>query len=285
MGWFSITIEVPMAQADIVQGALHEHGAGGLEVREHDIAPMPGVALPSPDNAMLIAYFETETLALKAQTMLAESFALDTGTLEAVVEKDWSVEWRSRVRSVTAGRLWVGPPWEKPPAGLVPIFVEPKMAFGTGDHPTTSLCLAAVDAFMSTHHGASVLDVGMGTGVLAFAAKKLGAGRVVGIDNDPVAVQLAQECAHENGLSGIELSAKTLSAFTEPFELVVANILANTLVEMAPEIARLTKDRAVLSGVLVHQADDVKQAFIKAGLKTLRDEIDGEWIRIDLVRP
>src|SRR5205807_721713 len=87
-------------------------------------------------------------------------------TLDEIETLDWSNEWKSRIKSVSVGRLWVGPPWEKPPPEKIAIVIEPKMAFGTGDHPTTALCLAAVDAFMAAHPGASVLDVGTGTGVL-----------------------------------------------------------------------------------------------------------------------
>ncbi len=138
----------------------------------------------------MVAYFAERDEAEGAQEAVLEELPHARCLIEDVVERDWSTEWRSQIKSVTVGRLWVGPPWEKAtaPADKVKLFIEPKMAFGTGDHPTTSLCLAAVDDFMAGHPGASVLDVGTGTGVLAFAARKLGAARVVGTDNDPVAV-------------------------------------------------------------------------------------------------
>jgi len=202
------------------------------------------------------------------------------------VEREWGVDCRNQVKSVAVGRLWVGPPWEKEtaPKDKVCLFIEPKMAFGTGDHPTTSLCLGAVDEFMATHPGASVLDVGTGTGVLAFAAKKLGASRCVGVDNDVTSVQLAKECAEENGIGDVELSTKTLHGIDGPFDLVLANILANTLIELAPLIVPKVKNRLVLAGVLVPQADDVKAAFTKLGLVPVRDATIGEWIRIELER-
>ena len=158
------------------------------------------------------------------------------------------------------------------------------MAFGTGDHPTTSLCLAAVDRYLAAHPGASVLDVGTGTGVLAFAAKKLGAGHVVGTDNDPVAVGLAIECAAENDIEGVELSTKTLRHVEGEFDLVLANILANTLVELAPLIAPKVKHHLVLAGVLAPQADEVRAAFIAQGLTAAGDTLQGEWVRLELER-
>jgi ribosomal protein L11 methyltransferase len=286
MAWFSVTLDVPDAQSELVQSTLYDFGASGLEVRDHENKTMPTVRAPAPGEAMVIGYFDSEENAKEACADVLATVPGSRGLIEPVIEKDWSVEWRSLIRSVQVGRLWVGPPWEKAtaPADKVCLFIEPKMAFGTGDHPTTSLCLKAVDDFMASHPGASVLDVGTGTGVLAFAAKKLGAGRTVGVDNDPISVELARECAAENGVAQVELSGQTLEQIDGTFDLVLANILANTLVEMAPLIAPKVKQRLVLAGVLVPQADEVKAAFFAQGLKSAGDEVQGEWIRIDLVR-
>lgn len=286
MAWVSLTIDVSEADSELVQAALYDHGAAGLEVRDSQHPVMPQVRKPAPGDAIIIAYFENAQDAKDAEAEVRERFEDARTLLEDVVERDWSVEWRSQIKSVTIGRLWVGPPWEKPtaPADKVCLFIEPKMAFGTGDHPTTSLCLAAVDDFLKTHAGASVLDVGTGTGVLAFAAKKLGAGRTVAIDVDPLAVELAKECAQENGIDGVELSTKALSQVDGTFDLVLANILANTLVELAPLIAPRVKERLVLAGVLVHQADEVRAAYTAQGLVPAGEVVQGEWIRLDLAR-
>ncbi len=283
MPWFSLTVDLPEAESELAQSALYDCGASGLEVRDAANKPPPGVRAAAQGEAILVAYFEAKADAEEARAALAAAHPAARVDLEEVVERDWSTEWRAQIKSVTVGRLWVGPPWEKPtaPADKVCLFIEPKMAFGTGDHPTTSLCLAAVDHFMAGHPGASVLDVGTGTGVLAFAAKALGAGRCVGTDNDPVAVELAKECAAENGLGGVELSTKSLDRVDGPFDLVLANILANTLVELAPLIAPKVKQRLVLAGVLVPQADEVKAAYLAQGLVHAGDALDGEWIRLD----
>lgn len=286
MSWYSLTVDIPELESELSQAVLYESGATGLEVRDALTTLMKNVRAPNKGEAILIAYFENREDAQAAQQQLAEEVPAARFELEEVVERDWSTEWRSQIRSVQVGRLWVGPPWEKPnaPADKVCLFIEPKMAFGTGDHPTTSLCLAAVDDFMAANPGADMLDVGTGTGVLAFAAKKLGANRAVGIDNDPVSIQLAKECADENGLSGVELSTKTLHGIDGQFELVVANILANTLIELAPLIAPKVKKRLVLAGTLVHQNDEVTAAFVAQGLKPAGTVTQGEWIRIDLDR-
>ena len=284
MAWYSLTVDVPEAESELVHSVLYDYGAAGLEVRDSLNKTVATVRAPGAGEAILIAYFEDRQDAANAQVEITERIPGSRFALEDVVERDWSTEWRSQIKSVTIGRLWVGPPWEKAtaPKDKVCVFIEPKMAFGTGDHPTTSLCLQAVDTFMATHEGASVLDVGTGTGVLAFAAKKLGAGRCVGVDNDATSVELARECAQENGIEGVELSAKTLQDIEGQFDLVLANILANTLVELAPLIAPKVKQRLVLAGVLVPQAEEVTAAYVAQGLKHAGNEIIGEWIRIEL---
>jgi ribosomal protein L11 methyltransferase len=286
MAWLSVTVDVPDSESEWIQTLLTEAGSSGLEVRDGSNPPLPGVRAPKRGEAIVIAFYDDQANADDAVASVKEHLPDAPVVVEPVVEQDWSVAWRERIKSVQVGRLWVGPPWEKPnaPADKVCLFIEPKMAFGTGDHPTTSLCLAAVDAFMASHPGCSVLDVGTGTGVLAFAAKKLGSGLTVGVDNDPISVELALECAAENGLSGIELSGKTLKEIPGTFDLVLANILANTLIDLAPLIAPKVKERLVMAGVLVHQADDVKKAYRERGLVEAGDAIEGEWIRIDMVR-
>ncbi len=280
MAWMSLSLDVKKAATEAAQQLLNDCGAAGLELRDGE-GGMPNVRKPNPGEAIVIGFFEKRALATaalkKAKALLKPRHA----QLEEVVEKDWSQEWKRLIRPVTVGRLWVGPPWEKAPKGKVCLFIEPKMAFGTGDHPTTALCLAAVDDFIGAHPKASVLDVGTGTGVLAFAAKKLGAGRVVGTDNDPIAVELAKECAEENGLTGIALSGKPLEQVKGTFDLVLANILANTLIALAPKLAPKVGQRLVLAGVLVPQADEVTRAFTALGLTPAGRTVQGEWIRLD----
>ncbi|MEW5740523.1 MAG: 50S ribosomal protein L11 methyltransferase [Myxococcota bacterium] len=286
MAWVSLTVDVVEPDSELVQSTLYDFGAAGLEIRDSQNPVMPQVRKPAPGDAIVIGYFEERADAEAAKADVLSRFPGARAALEDVVERDWSVAWRDQIKSVTVGRLWVGPPWEKAsaPKDKVCLFIEPKMAFGTGDHPTTSLCLAAVDDFLQGHPGATVLDVGTGTGVLAFAAKKLGAGHTVAVDNDAVAVELAKECAQENGIEGVELSTKTLPAIDGAFDLVLANILANTLIELAPLLAPKVKQRLVLAGVLVPQAEEVKAAFAKLGLTHLKDVVQGEWIRIDFGR-
>jgi ribosomal protein L11 methyltransferase len=280
-----LTVELAEAEADLAQLALHEAGALGLEVRDAQTLAMPGVRAPAGGQTLLIGSYATAQGARGAAAHVRRAFPDARVSWRSVPPTDWSKHWRARVRATRVGRLWVGPPWlaARAPRSATRIVVEPKMAFGTGDHPTTGLCLEAVDSFVARHPHCTVLDVGTGTGVLAIAARKLGARRVRGIDNDPVAVTLAQECARDND-AAVELSTAPLRAVRGRFDLVLANILANTLIELAPHLVRRVGERLVLAGVLVPQAAEVERAFIRQGLRPLGRASRGEWVRLDFGR-
>lgn len=282
MSAISLSLDVPEPEAERVSALLWDAGATGLEIRDREAPPMPGVRGPSPGEAILVAWFEDRAPAEAALEDVRAWVPAVRGALEEAPDTDWSTAWRARIKSTRVGRLWVGPPWEAAPEGTVALTIEPKMAFGTGDHPTTALCLAAVEAFCAAHPEASVLDVGTGTGVLALMARKLGAARVVGLDSDPMSVTLARENAALNGVEGVELSGATLDAVQGPFDLVVANILANTLVELAPALVRHTRSRLVLAGVLIHQEDEVREAFQRLGAVSEGGARMGDWVRLDL---
>ena len=285
MSAVSLSLDVPEAEAERVEALLWDAGATGLEIRDREAPPMPGVRGPSPGEAIVVAWFDGLAPAEAALGDVKAWVPAVRAVLEDAPDTDWSTAWRARIRSTRVGRLWVGPPWESPPEGTVALTIEPKMAFGTGDHPTTALCLAAVESFCTAHPGASVLDVGTGTGVLALMARRLGASRVVGVDNDPMSVTLAEENAALNGIGGVDLSGATLDAVHGRFDLVLANILANTLVELAPALVRHTGVRLVLAGVLVHQEDEVREAFERAGAVSDGGDRIGDWVRLDFRVP
>jgi ribosomal protein L11 methyltransferase len=186
------------------------------------------------------------------------------------------------------GRVFLRPSWvdAPPPPGAAEIVLDPGMAFGTGSHPTTALCLAAIDAFLGRRPGASVLDVGTGSGLLAIAARRLGAPRVAANDVDPVALAVAAENAARNGVE-LDLTLDPPAAIPGAFDLVVANILANVLVELAPELARRAAPggEVVLAGILVPQEEEVARAFVAEGLAPLPGERSGEWSMLRFRRP
>jgi len=273
---WSVTAEVPAEGADEASARLFELGAAGVEERDADVAPMPGARRPAPGRAILVAWFGTRAGAEAAARELGAGAAV-----EAVPARDWGEEWKRGLGPVSVGRVFLRPSWveARPPPGAAEVVLDPGMAFGTGTHPTTGLCLEAVDAFLAARPGASVLDVGTGSGILAIAAAKLGAGRVVGIDDDPVAVEVARENAERNG-AAVDVRIDPAGALRGRFDLVVANILANVLVALAPAIAARTAPggEVVLAGVLAPQEGEVADAYRRQGLSPLPGARREEWV-------
>jgi ribosomal protein L11 methyltransferase len=281
----SLTLDVPRARAEDLSAELWDLGASGVEVRDGEGTPMPGQPQPAPGRALLVAWFADRASAEAA----AE--AAGGGEVAEVPDEDWGETWKKGLGPMVIGRAFVRPSWVDAPVppGLAEVVLDPGMAFGTGTHPTTSLCLAGLSELLAARPGAAVLDVGTGSGLLAIAARKLGAGRVTGNDNDPVAVAVARENAARNGVPEVALTEAALPAIGGAFDLVVANILANTLVELAPEIAaRLAPGGAVLlSGILTPQEDEVRAAYLAQGLRPLAggDRREGEWSLLALEKP
>jgi len=279
---FSVTVEAALPRADEVASDLFDLGASGVEVRDGEGTPMPGTPLPPEGHALLVAWFAERASA-------DEAARVHGGAVAEVADEDWGEGWKKDFRPLDVGNVRVRPSWisEAPPPGSVEVVLDPGMAFGTGSHPTTSLCLAALSDLLARRPGASVLDVGTGSGLLAIAARKLGAGRVAANDNDPKAVEVARENAAANR-AAIEIVADPLPRIAGAFDVVVANILANTLVALAPEIAgKLAPGGVVLlSGILGPQEHEVRRAYLALGLAPLPggDRREGEWSLLALER-
>lgn len=280
---WSLTCEVAAAEAELRADALWEAGASGVEVREEGVVPMPGQRAAPPGRALLVAWF--------AGREEAEAAAEQGGELAEVPDQDWGETWKRDLRPFQVGRIWVRPSWiaEAPPPGAAEVVLDPGMAFGTGSHPTTALCLRALSRLLAERPRQRVLDVGTGSGLLAIAAARLGAAEVVGTDNDPVAVQVARENAQRNGVAlRLHLVPVSPGALRGPFDLVVANILANTLAELAPELSRQVAPGGclLLSGLLAGQEDGVRDAYLAEGLLADRagDGAEGEWRLLSLRR-
>jgi ribosomal protein L11 methyltransferase len=281
---YSLTLEVAEAEGDEIAASLFEAGASGVEVRDAATLPMPGQPAPPPGRALLVAWFAEQADAEAARD------GLGAGEVAEVPEQDWSETWKAGLEAFTVGDVFVRPSWIEatPPAGTVEVVLDPGMAFGTGTHPTTSLCLAGLCEVLRARPRARVLDVGTGSGLLAIAAARLGAARVVATDNDPVALEVAGENAGRNGVA-LELSGAAPASLAGEFDLVIANILANTLVELAPGIAaRLAPGGTLLlSGILAGQEDAVRDAYLAEGLERLEpdgDRAQAEWRLVALRR-
>ncbi len=251
---------MPRAVSEAAAALLHWSGALGLELDDGDDLPPPGGAPLPEGRARIRGHFAALSTASDALTVLRDRLGVN-GVVSEVAEADWIATFRAHFVPRQVGGLYLAAPWHDAatPPGLLRVVIEPGLAFGTGDHPTTELCLRALEAFLAAHPGASVLDVGTGSGILAIAACKLGAARAVATDNDPRALQEANENAERNG---VELACRALPP-DESFDLVLANILANTLIDLAADLARRvsTAGELCLSGILGTQADSVAQAY------------------------
>ena len=282
MSWALVVLAAP-GEVETLAAGLFDRGALGVELQEPGMSLMPGTPPLPEGRARAIAHFRERGEAREAAQALGAEEPLE------VPEQDWSVAWRGYHRTMRVGpRSSVHPPWEAAPASGVAVAIEPGMAFGTGSHPTTALCLERCDELLLESPGMDVLDVGTGSGVIALLAKKLGAGRVVGTESDPVALEAARQGAALNGIAGVAwMLTADPGAVPGRFGIVIANILLNTLEELAPALATKVGrgGRLVLSGLLASQAEAAERVYAAEGLRPAgRKERDG-WVRVELTRP
>ncbi len=201
-------------------------------------------------------------------------------------EEDWANAWKEHYHVLRVGRhVVIRPSWREytPEPGDVSIELDPGMAFGTGLHPTTRLCLAALEDYVAP--GMNVLDLGTGSGILAIATAKLGAASVLAIDNDPIAVKSVGENIALNGeiTSQISIAEGTLEAAGgSQFDLVVANIIAKVIIELAHGLAAALQPSGTLivSGIIAEKADSVALALAAAGLHNLERRTEGDWVAL-----
>jgi len=298
MSW-ALVVTAPEEVAEIVAAELFDLGAAGVETQEHGMMLMPGTPPLRAGAGRCIAHFAEKAEADDAARALREHEMLSGLEVPAPFEvpaQDWSKAWRKHHRPLKVGpRSWIYPPWELPESapGDALVCIDPGMAFGTGQHPTTALCLERLDELLHRKPGADVLDVGTGSGILALLAARLGAGRIVGTENDPVAIAVATENASANGLAKDRISwqlaspSELVGEDARPFDIVVANILLNTLTELAPQIAEKVAagGKLVLSGLLSAQAALAEGAYEQVGLRASgRREREG-WVRVEMVKP
>ena len=280
MNWYAVDVTAEGAAREAVEYALMEAGALGTEER----GAVEGDALVA-----VAGYFETEPGVEAVRAALLEALTIyglaSSGVrglaLREVEGRDWLAEWKQNWKPSEVGRFVVAPPWSEVPedSARVVIRVEPGMAFGTGTHETTRLCLAAIERHFG---GGSFLDVGTGTGVLAIAAAMLSpSARVEACDTDPLAVSVAEENARLNGVAGrIAFRVGTVEETTASADLVCANLTADVILPLLPALLGATCGRLVLSGVLATQAEQVCARLIELGAAGYEITRDGEWVAI-----
>jgi ribosomal protein L11 methyltransferase len=284
MPWISLAIETDDTHAEALSDALLELGALSTDI--HDAAagtereqPLFGEPGEAPGKVWLTseltALFEAETdipFIVQIAAEAAQLSSLPSYRITQVEEQDWVRLTQSQFDPIRiSSRLWIVPTWHSAPdPAAINLILDPGLAFGTGSHPSTQLCLAWLDSNLQA--GEDVLDYGCGSGILAIAASKLGAAHVTGVDIDPLAVAASRSNAM---LNHCEMNVEFHTAnFTDQAntrkraadlvaDIVVANILANPLIMLAPILIRATRagGRIALSGILSEQAEEVMRAY------------------------
>lgn len=264
-------VRVTADEAELVGDRLWVLGATGIEERDHSTMSK------SDDGVLLVASFPDEESAHRALAQLEHP-----ATFEVVVGDEWRDAWREFFHVQEIGRrLILRPSWREaePGPGQIVLTIDPGAAFGSGIHETTRLVLAEVDARI--RGGETILDVGCGSGILSVAALLLGARSARANDVDPLAIDSTRENAAANGVE-VTVSLDPLDAIGGRYDLVLANIQAPILIEMAPSLIARANDTLVLSGILADQVDDVVAAFDGMNVESIPAE--GEWRAICLRR-
>lgn len=293
MPWLELSIRCSRRDWPRIEAALEEIGALSVTLLDaHDepiLEPGPGETplwRELTANALFDAGADRRGIGLVLQDLVPW---LEPARLEfrELADADWTRAWMDQYQPMRFGRrLWIYPSTIEPPqdGDAVVVRLDPGLAFGTGTHPTTALCLEWLDGLDLA--GASVLDYGCGSGVLAIAALKLGAASALALDNDPQALDATRENARRNGIDFSRLAVRDpAGGAVDPHDVVVANILAGALLQLEPVLAAACRagGRIALSGILREQADEVVAAYSRRFLD-LAVEARDDWVRVTATR-
>ncbi|WP_276356003.1 50S ribosomal protein L11 methyltransferase [Cohnella caldifontis] len=322
MRWHEITVTALEPSQEMVSHYLYEYGAAGVSVEESWTEDKPrdtslGQWYDKPLNdirpgyAEIKGYFTEDTEIEAVLTLLKKAVAelpqygYDAGeatfSMAEVQDEDWADAWKKYFKPLRVSeRLTIKPTWEEytPREGEVIIELDPGMAFGTGTHPTTALCLRTLEG--AIRGGETAIDVGTGSGILAIGAVKLGASRVLALDLDPIAVTSATENIKLNGLSdAIEVRRSDLlgvlndeagapaTAVKPPVDLVVANILAEIILLFIADVMEVLKPGGIYiaSGIYKNKEEDVEAGLLAAGFEIIDRVRQEDWVAFVAGKP
>ncbi len=292
--WLELSVEVERAAVEEVSDLFARHGYQGGVVLEEATRPAPdGVSLETvPDGPVWVRTYlpagleAQETVEQLRTVLVCLGNLARIGPLQVRVldERSWAEAWKAGLGPMHIGRrLVVVPSWQRYRArrGEVCLRIDPGMAFGTGLHQTTRLCLTALEEFLRP--GARVLDLGTGSGILAIAAARLGSSWVLALDTDPVAVAAAVRNVRRNHVEDrVQVREGTLEPGMGPFAIILANLLAHTLVALAGRLADALMLGGYLigSGILREQGKMVETAWRGAGLEVVERSSEDEWLAL-----
>ena len=296
MPWVQLTLSSSPDNSEFLEDMLLLCGAGAVSMLDGAdqpvFEPIKGTT-PLWQDTQVMGLFEADTDADALLDYLGNGWKATFANapfpnykLEILEDKDWERQWMDRFEPLKFGsRLWVCPSWKPVPDPMaVNLMLDPGLAFGTGSHPTTALCLQWIAE--QDWQGKTVIDYGCGSGILAIGAMLMGAKRVLGVDNDTQALTATKDNAQRNGIA-----AQAIPVFLpentpkEAVDVMLANILAGPLIDMAAHLAELTKARGLitLSGILEQQADAVVKAYSPwFDMHTVASK--DEWVRIDGIK-
>ena len=283
--WIELRVEAPPSIGEGVSNFLIELGSPGV-IQD----TFPGTKGPKKES--ILAYFPNSLSFSSLKKKIRDYFSSVSPSRKPLVfrwkvlrEENWAEKWKTNFKPLHATRrIVIKPPWEeyREKKGEIVIVIDPGMAFGTGTHPTTQMCLQAMEELMpSFPRPPSILDFGTGSGILAIAAQKLGAVRIWAVDSDPVAVRCARENAVANRLgSRIEFQTGSAEGRQSRFGMVVANLLPQELLKTAALLSRRVSSRGFLvaSGILRGQKKEIAAAFSEKGMTVVSSREKKGWV-------
>ncbi len=300
--WLELSIEADLEAVETISEILGRVATGGTTVEPaYDLVDEGLGARVDPSRPAVVRGYVPARDASAAQAAVVE-VAEALGHLQAfglraigdlrtriVHEEDWASAWKAYFPVLRVGRrIVIRPTWRRHrrEAEDVVIAMDPGMAFGTGLHPTTRLCLAALEPLADDGRltGARVLDVGCGSGILAIAALRLGAASALGVDTDPIAIESTDANARRNGLTRRTRAwVGSLPSGEPPFDVVLANLIAGVLVPLAPALRLEIADGGTLlaSGIFIDREAEVRAAFAAAGLAVSHRLVEGDWVALE----
>ena len=299
--WVELSVEADLEAVEAVSEILGRVALGGTSVepgfelvneglgaRVDPARPATVRAYISADDPAAVEQAVAEVTSALGHLQVFDLRPIGELSTRLVEEADWADAWKQHFPVLRVGRrLVIRPTWRRHRAaeGDVVLALDPGMAFGTGLHPTTRLCLAALERLADRGglDGRRVVDVGCGSGILAIAAIRLGAASALGIDTDPIAIEATTANARRNRIArSIRTREGSVPTGEAPFDVVLANLIASLLVRLAPELrAELAPAGTLLaSGIFADREDDVRDAFEQAGLRVTDRFVEGDWIAL-----
>lgn len=299
MKWLEISVDSPPEFVEPLSHIFSRYGHGGVAIEESGgLNPDEDKVPPSPPNHLRITtYLPMDSTTRSRRGGIEVGVALVSHLWpisplhERIVEEDWEQAWKRHFHVLHVGKcIVVVPTWREygPSASDVVIWLDPGMAFGTGHHPTTRMCMVLLEEFCEPRM--KVLDIGCGSGILSIVAAKLGVASVIGVDVDEVAVRSAVTNIAYNGMDKVVTVYHGILADmlipSEEFELVVANVSATVVSGLADSIMETLRpgSRLIASGILANNQTSVSQSLESAGATIERTMVDGDWVALVAVK-